>query len=268
MKIRLYWWQEKRKDGRENYGDLMSKYLIEKISNSTVKTVTHPSRRLYKYLLKHYISIGSIISSANENSIVWGSGIIKKDDNIRDAEFLAVRGPKTRKRILEKGFNCPEVYGDPALLMPEYYSSKIDKKYSIGVIPHYVDYKEVKKQFVNNSSVKVIDLLTFNVEKTTDEILECKYIISSSLHGVIVAQSYNIPALWVKFSNKLSGDNIKFYDYYASVGIPFKDEIFIKPMDLNEVLINKILNKNKTLLLADTVLQKKCKRDLMKSCPF
>ncbi len=268
MNIRLYWWQEKREDGRENYGDLMSKYLVEKISNKKIITVNHPSKRLYKHLFKHYISIGSIISSANKNSIVWGSGIIKKEDNIRDAKFLAVRGPKTRARILEKGFNCPEVYGDPALLMSDYYNPQVNKKYKIGIIPHYVDYKEVKGKFKNNDSVKVIDLLTYNVEKTTDEVLECERIISSSLHGVIVAQSYSIPALWTKFSNKLSGDNIKFYDYYESIGVPFKDEIFVNPNDLNEVLINKILDDNEDVLLADTMLLKSRKNDLIKSCPF
>ncbi|MFD1163090.1 polysaccharide pyruvyl transferase family protein [Hwangdonia seohaensis] len=268
MKIRLFWWQEKREDRRENYGDLMSKYLVEKISKEKIITVSHPSKRLYKHIFKHYLAIGSIISSANKNSIVWGSGIIKKDDNIRDAKFLAVRGPKTRKRVLEKGFNCLEFYGDPALLMPDYYNPKIEKKYKLGIIPHYVDYKEVNNYFTNNTSVNVIDLLTYNVEKTTDEILECERIISSSLHGVIVAQAYKIPALWVKFSNKLSGDNIKFYDYYESVGVPFQDEVFINPKDLNEALIEKLLDENNPILLADNALLKQRKKELMQSCPF
>jgi len=29
MAVRLYWWQEKRSDGNENYGDLLSKYLVK-----------------------------------------------------------------------------------------------------------------------------------------------------------------------------------------------------------------------------------------------
>jgi hypothetical protein len=267
-KIRLYWWQEKRKNGKENYGDLMSKYLIEKISKRKVITVSHPSKRLYKYLYKHYIVIGSIISSANKNSIVWGSGIIKKNDNIREAEFLAVRGPETRSRILEKGYSCPECYGDPALLMPNYFNSKVKKKHRIGIIPHYVDYIEVKKQFSDDSFVKVIDLLTYDVEKTTIEILECETIISSSLHGVIVSQAYKIPALWIKFSNKLSGDNIKFYDYYKSVGITFKNEIFIVPKNLNQQLIENLFKENKNVLLANDSFLEQRNKNLIESCPF
>ncbi len=268
MKIRLFWWQEKRENRKENYGDLMSKYLVEKISNRKVITVPHPSKRLYKHIFKHYLAIGSIISSANKNSIVWGSGIIKKEDNIRDAKFLAVRGPKTRTRILEKGFHCPECYGDPALLLPGYFNPDVEKKYEIGIIPHYVDYKEVESAFSNNPSIKVIDLLTYNVEQTTIEILECKNIISSSLHGVIVAQAYKIPALWIRFSDKLSGDNIKFYDYYESVGVPFKDQIFVAPDRLNEPLIKTLLKEHNDVLLGDDFLVEQRKKDLIESCPF
>ncbi|MDD7885191.1 polysaccharide pyruvyl transferase family protein [Flavivirga sp. 57AJ16] len=268
MKIRLFWWQEKRKNGKENYGDLMSKYLIEKISKRKVITVSHPSKRLYRHIFKHYIAIGSIISSANKNSVVWGSGIIKKEDNIRDAKFLAVRGPKTRARILEKGFHCPESYGDPALLLPDYFNPDVEKKYEIGVIPHYVDYSEVKSVFSNNPSIKVIDLLTYSVEETTVEILECKNIISSSLHGVIVAQAYKIPALWLRFSDKLSGDNIKFYDYYESVGVPFKEDIFVNSGNLNESFIKELLKEYNSVLLADSFLLDQRKKDLIESCPF
>lgn len=268
MRIRLYWWQEKRENGKENYGDLMSKYLAEKISNKKVHTVSHPSKRLYRLVFKHYISIGSIISSANQNSIVWGSGIIKKNDNIRDAKFLAVRGPKTRARILEKGYSCPEVYGDPALLMPNYFKPKTDKKFKIGIIPHYVDYQAIHKFFSKDLSIKVIDLLTYDVEQTTKEILECERIVSSSLHGVIVAQSYKIPALWLKFSDKLSGDNIKFYDYFESVGIHFKDPIVVNPETLSILKIEALLQTNKSVLLAEESYLVARKKDLMASCPF
>ena len=264
----LYWWQMKRKDRRENYGDLLSKFLAEKISGKSVYTVKHPSERLFKHVFKHYLSIGSIITSANKNSVVWGSGIIKANENVRKATFLAVRGPKTRERLLHLGYNVPEVYGDPAILLPKFLMLKVDKKHDLGIIPHYVDYPLVKEAFKNNPNVKVIDFLTHSIEKTTEEILECRQIISSSLHGLIVSQSYGIPALWVKFSAKLSGDNIKFYDYFESVGVNCQEEYALNAEALSEEKLVSLLKSTPNNLLPQSQMLALRQEQLLKSCPF
>lgn len=268
MAIRLYWWQGKRANKKENYGDLLSKYIVEKISGQKVISIKHPLRGLHKYFFNHFLVIGSIISAASKKSIVWGSGIIKKNENIRDAKFLAVRGPKTRQRVMDLGFNCPEVYGDPAILLPDYFNQKVEKTYEIGIIPHYIDYKEVKEGFTKDETIKIIDLLTNNIEDTTKDILACKNIISSSLHGVIVSQAYGIPALWVKFSDRLSGDNIKFYDYYESVGIDFGEEQELSIDQLNGKKLKDLLKKNKNVLLPQKDVLELRKQELIKSCPF
>lgn len=268
MAIHLYWWQEKRDNGLENYGDLLSKYLVEKLSGKSVKTISHPSNTWYKYFKKHYLVIGSILSSAQKKSIVWGSGIIKSNDTIREATFKAVRGPKTRQAILDKGFNCPENYGDPALLLPKLYHPKVSKNYNFGIIPHYVDFEAVNEVFKNNKDVKVINLLTNNVEKTTREILECESTISTSLHGLIVSHAYEIPSLWIKFSNKLSGDNIKFYDYFESVNIGFKTIIEREPTNLDLKSINNLFDINKKHLLPTKTQITQLQNSLLTSCPF
>lgn len=264
----LYWWQMKRKDGRENYGDLLSKFLAGKISGKKVYTVKHPSKRLFKHVFKHYLSIGSIITSANKNSVVWGSGIIKVNENVRKATFLAVRGPKTRERLLQLGYEVPEVYGDPALLLPKFLMPKVEKKHELGIIPHYVDYPQVKEALKNNPTIKVIDFLTLSIEKTTEEILECKQIISSSLHGLIVSQAYGIPALWVKFSGKLSGDNIKFYDYFESVGIKYLEEHAVNAEVATEEKLVSLLKSTPNALLPQPQMLALRQEQLLKSCPF
>lgn len=268
MAIRLYWWHENRSSGLENYGDVLSQYLVEKISKQKVIAIKHPAKGWHKYFFKHYVTIGSIISAVTKNSIVWGSGIIKKTETIRDAKFTAVRGPHTRQRILDLGYQCPEVYGDPAILLPDFYSPKITQQYEIGIIPHYVDYEAVKDALKNEKRIKVINLLTHSIEKTTNEILECKHIISSSLHGVIISQAYGIPALWIKFSNKLSGDNIKFYDYYESLNIDFNAEDFVEPNNLSYDLLAEKLEQNKEVLLPESDILQHRKTELLKNCPF
>jgi len=265
--IRIFWFSEiiLMRKTKENYGDLLGKYLVEKISKKKVVWVFPKHFSLFNYFKPIYVTAGSILSHVNENCIVWGSGIIQSDQLVKKAKFLAVRGPQTRKRLLELGYELTEVYGDPALLLPTYYFPMILKKYKIGIVPHYNDYKEVKEWYKNEDAVKVIDLMTLDIESTTDEFLECENIISSSLHGLIVAHAYNIPAIWVKFSDKLFGDGIKFQDYFESVGInnyiPNNINRFVSEEEMLQ-LLNEFTN------LPNEILIQKCKKDLIESCPF
>jgi hypothetical protein len=45
-------------------------------------------------------------------------------------------------------------------------------------------------------------------------------IVSSSLHGLIIAHAYGREAAWLKFSDRPLGDDFKFRDYWASIGWP------------------------------------------------
>jgi hypothetical protein len=266
--INLYWFSLNRADKKENFGDLLSLYIVKNLTDRKIKFVKHPSMRRYKYLIKHYLTIGSILEVANKNSIVWGSGIIRRHDFIEKAKFLAVRGPITKKRLEELGYSVPNYLGDPSILLSNIYKSKPKfPKYEIGVIPHYVDYEEINNKFKNNKKLKIIDLITANIETTIDEICSCKYIVSSSLHGLIVPHTYGIPALWVKFSNKLGGDNIKFYDYFESVNLNYSKEISINNCDSSELFF-ELLQENKEVILPTQEKINELKAGLLKSNPF
>ncbi len=208
--IRALWFSDKE---ILNFGDNLTPYLIEKLTDKKPYLV---NRYCYK---KHYLMAGSILSEANKNSIIFGTGIMVKNEKIKKPKkILAVRGPLTRKRLIELGYICPEVYGDPALLLPLVYKPKVTEQYKIGVVPHYVDYNQVQNQIGNNDDFLIINV--FNpVEKVIDDINKCEKTISSSLHGLIVSHAYNKPSLWVKFSDNLAGDSTKFYDYLYSVNI-------------------------------------------------
>jgi len=242
-----------------NYGDAITPYLVSKITNKEV--VLSPKNISDKV----YLVIGSIINRLGtfSNCEVWGAGIIHSLETAKPGvKFHAVRGPLTRERLLKTGHECPEVYGDPALLLPRYYQPKVEKKYEVGLIPHYIDQEYIKNNV--SDDVKIIDLTHPNVEKVTDMIFSCKRIVSSSLHGVIVAQAYGIPATLVKFGNRLSGDGIKFSDYFLTVGIKPYKPINMMGVDLtNERLINLVDNSNYGTKIIDFDYDK-----LLKSCPF
>lgn len=265
--IPLFYWSEIKfifRD-RENYGDLLSKYLVEKISGKPVKFVQPKKQPWYKMNKTNFLAVGSILHHATKYSIVWGSGIIDHDQEIAEANFRTVRGPQTRDFLLKLGYNCPEVYGDPALLLPKYYHPQVEKRYKIGVVPHYHDYKTAVAFFGDKPGIKVIDLLTMNVEEVTRQILSCENIISSSLHGLIVAHAYQIPALWVKFSDKIFGNGIKYQDYFESLKLPYYKADFIEAGKSVEELLQ--LMQGKPLLPEDDQLEK-VQEDLLNSCPF
>lgn len=263
----MFYWSEIKFIFREkeNYGDLLSKYLVEKISDKPVKFV-HPKKQpWYKRNKTNFLAVGSILHHADKHSIVWGSGIIDHEQEIAEADFRAVRGPQTRDFLLKLGYSCPEKYGDPALLLPKYYYPEVVKKYKIGIVPHYHDYKKAVEFFQDKPGIKVIDLLTMDVEETTREILSCENIISSSLHGLIVAHAYKIPALWVEFSDKIFGNGIKYQDYFESLKIPYYKADFIETGKSVEELLQ--LMQGKPLFPEDDQLEK-VQEGLLDSCPF
>ena len=135
-------------------------------------------------------------------------------------KVLAVRGPLTREWLMKQGIECPEVYGDPALLLSKFYTPKALKRYRLGLIPHYADLeKENVKRWLQREDVKLISMQGY--DKWTDiidEMYSCDLIISSSLHGLIVSEAYQIPSVWVKFQNYVDGWDFKYHDFYASMG--------------------------------------------------
>ncbi|AWK02979.1 polysaccharide pyruvyl transferase family protein [Flavobacterium crocinum] len=265
--IRLFWWNEKiiQKKNRENYGDLLGKYLVEKISSKKVIFAWPKKFSVLDYVKPIYVTVGSIMANINQKCIVWGSGIIDRNTTIKNAVFLAVRGPQTRKFLLDLSYEVPEIYGDPALLLPRYFNPKVEKKYKFGFIPHYSDFSLVQNWFEDNPEILLIDMMTNNVEAKTIEFLECEKIVSSSLHGLIVAHAYNIPAVWQKFSDKVFGDGIKYQDYFESVQLPFvKPEIRLEKYSNAE--LEKLFQELPNLPKRE-IIEKLCD-GLMEVCPF
>jgi len=250
-KTRVYWCSC---TGNKNFGDVLAEYLAKKIT-------FNESLGCSKHCLRQYYAItGSILGLTRKNAIIWGSGIIRKNEKIRKPkEVFAVRGPLTRKRLLELGHSCPQVYGDPALLLPFFYKPLNEKRYSLGIIPHYLDYKKVKRE-KKNEGILVINLKD-PIEKVIEEINLCERTISSSLHGLIVSHAYGIPSLWVKFSDNLPGDGIKFKDYLLSVNIfPYKPFDMRRKIPPKERIV-ELIRKNHKSPSIDT-------RRLWESCPL
>ncbi len=217
------WWSVNPQPG--NFGDILTPFLFKHLYG--YRAVYTPLHVKTPFMT----CVGSIINKATDHTIVWGSGAMRLADKPNyKAKYLAVRGPITRDLIIDNGGSCPSIFGDPALLLPQIFQPKSNFKYDLGIIPHYVDYEMVRGWYRNNPEIKIINLLNSNVNAVITEMMECRSIVSSSLHGVIAAVAYGLPATWVEFSNKLSGDGTKFEDFFQSVKVTHsKTQMYIKP---------------------------------------
>lgn len=172
----------------------------------------------------HIMMCGSILRFANENSIIWGAGFMHKQSTMMGApkEIHAVRGPLTAKRLEELGIEVKVPYGDPSMLIRKLeLKSRIwvavrypNPAYKYGVIAHYIDKKRAEHWPDDILKIDIGD----TPRKMVETVCKCEKIISSSLHGLILADMFDIPALWVKMSDNLAGDDMKFHDYFASIG--------------------------------------------------
>lgn len=248
-----------------NFGDDLNYVLVKALSRKRVVSYRYSYISWFKP--DNYMCIGSIVDYlANSNSIIWGGGAIgfKNKKGIKPKCIYAVRGTKTRDYYLEMGINCPEIYGDPALLLPLIYNSSRSKRYKIGIIPHIVDLnnkfvskfkKEMGKECV------VIDLKNYrNWRDVVDCIKDCEIIASSSLHGLILSDAYNIPNVWIKLSNNIIGNDFKFYDYFS--GCSRDDTIWIDYRN-HEIKYDELLSSSKRWKPINYDKDK-----LLASCPF
>lgn len=205
-----------------NVGDSLTPYLIEKISGKQCIYATPDSPSL------KYVIVGSILNWDIMNAVFWGAGIANITDFVGLKDIRAVRGPISKSRAVNGGNRCEEVpCGDPALLLPKYFYPNVKIKHNTGVFPHYVDIERVMA--MSCGKYKVINPLS-SVEETVREILSCETIISSSLHGLIIAEAYGRKTQWVKFSEKIGGDGTKFRDHYASIGVDNPSCVFVKSL--------------------------------------
>ncbi|WP_418510299.1 polysaccharide pyruvyl transferase family protein [Corallibacter sp.] len=69
-----------------------------------------------------------MLAHVNKKCIVWGSGIIHDNQTVKSEKFLAVRGRETRRVLVSQGYSVSKVYGDPALLLLDYFQPKVKKK--------------------------------------------------------------------------------------------------------------------------------------------
>jgi pyruvyltransferase len=202
---------------RENWGDAIAPMIVERLSGRPVVN------RRGVVNLRHrpvHTGIGSMLGYVDvDHLVVWGSGIVESGATppARRIDAHAVRGPATRDILVRAGHDCPELFGDPALLFPRLYQPRQSGDRSLlGIIPHFRDHDLPAVQtLAGQPGVRIIDIRS-GIERVVDEMAACDHIASSSLHGLVAADGYGIPAIWITMSDRPFGGGFKFRDYLAT----------------------------------------------------
>jgi len=205
---------------------------------------------------------------------VWGSGFMSDVKNnyekklFRELEVYAVRGhlTKTRLEVITNQKLNNIALGDPGLLASYLIPKNYTVKYQLGLIPHYVDFhlpiwQKIQKKYPNSIIIDVTEKPMVCISN----IVQCSTIISSSLHGLIVSDSFGIPNIRAVVSNNIWGGDFKFNDYYSVYGIDNHNKIdmrydnCIDNINLKNIVNNyKISQKNVEII----------KNDLIRTFPY
>jgi len=215
------WWMETPFPG--NFGDILSPYVVEKLSGFPPKFVGRGDGLL---------AIGSIIKFARVGTPVWGSGTPRMTDALApDADYRAVRGPLTRDLVLQSGAGFrdlwrrrPAVAADLRSASAEEAQARTDSAIHPCAAP-----------FASRACVRS----TFTASATPDRSLHPR---GAGMRGhtvhiaarLIVAQAYGIPTRWCTLSSVekgLPGDGTKFLDHYATLGIPVEAPLDLAALD-------------------------------------
>lgn len=214
--IKLYWC-DRLVGGRKNFGDWISPDLVRLLSGRPVEFAE--ARRA------DLVAVGSVLQRVpthwwNKRVQVWGSGLMYGDRPVRAKHrYHAVRGKLTAQLI---GLTGPHALGDPGLLaarlLPGF--AEVPKRWDIGLVPHHIDREHpgVETLRTRVPGVRLLDILSDTQEFLT-ELAACRFVLSSSLHGLIAADAFGIPNAWITISGELRGGEFKFRDYYSVFGI-------------------------------------------------
>jgi pyruvyltransferase len=196
--------------GERNFGDHLSKIIAARVAAEHGLTfddeVSAPARML---------AIGSILHFARDGDVVWGSGWNGKIafDRLHAAnlDIRAVRGPKTAAFLKERGFDVPAVFGDPGLLTRRYFGDRFPLRPSreFIVIPNLND-------LATTGSLPNVCSPLQGWNRVVDAITQARRVVTSSLHGLVIAEAFGVPVRLIRFSG--AEDSFKFDDYAMGTG--------------------------------------------------
>ncbi|MDE6478002.1 MAG: glycosyltransferase [Alphaproteobacteria bacterium] len=260
-----------------NFGDLLNIDLMDKLPHYSVRQTNtkHADIVAIGSLLQDVVckkmSVPQKISRyVHTPLIVYGSGFIYDTENrvpVRRLDVRAVRGQLSLaklKSLKHVKLHKDLAIADPGLLAPLLTDvSHIQKKYDLGIIPHYVDKDSPLLNKINVKNAVVLDIMQPPHIFLT-QLAQCKTVISSAMHGLIAADALGIPNMRMTLSDNITGGDYKYNDYYSAFGITEHAVINLRQRSFSDTDINTI--KKMYQIKPEQVRQKQ--NELLKVFPY
>ncbi|MDO8152728.1 polysaccharide pyruvyl transferase family protein [Isoptericola sp. b408] len=217
--LRVYWWRWKH-PVRTNFGDELSAPLIEELTGRSVRWSPVPEADL--------VAAGSILTDVLREHVTyppfWGTGFHWP---YREEIPEQVRPHAVRGRLTAEHFPADQrsvmALGDPGILANRLLDRPGRTRYSIGVVPHFRDTEHpAVLDLAGRSGVRIIDI-GWTPTEVAREIAACETVLSSSLHGMIVADALDVPNVHLRMNESVGGPVqgplhglFKYRDYYSA----------------------------------------------------
>jgi hypothetical protein len=172
-----------------------------------------------------FLTQGGTIGYAVDGDHVWGAGAMSSDlGKIPTSVFVSsVRGPDTEaavRKTVRTSSRLP--HGDPAFLLPYLYRDNQVKEASgkgfesnsqFCYIPNEAD----DEQLVSGKLPSGVSLISTKLpsRQAMESLQRCDFVASSSLNGIILADSLGIPTKWLQISNR-DKYTFELADYFSS----------------------------------------------------
>ena len=204
--------------GRENFGDALSHDVVRASADSDQLIVEGVPFLRRRFLF----SIGSVLQFASPGDFVWGTGhhfdIPHKPRNYppRGLRITALRGHYTAQVLEERlGDLSVSVFGDPGLLAPVTGLPTFDNPSKFQVLPNHSHANQFRgiEGFLDP---------TLPWSYVATQIKNTRHLITSSLHGVILADVLGVPRTIFSFPGS---SGMKFADYESAISIDLRSRI-------------------------------------------
>jgi pyruvyltransferase len=153
---------------------------------------------------------------------VWGSGFMLEGTECkwpRPTIVHSVRGELSKARLMFDG-----AVGDPGILAARLLDKRLDRDAEVALVPHFSD-QEVATRLSLPPSWKIVHP-DGDVLDVVSRIASAELVVSSSLHGLIVADAFGLPAVWARSTNDLFGkSHFKFFDHASARQQEYNDPL-------------------------------------------